>query len=65
VPRPLHRPAGKKLVGCDADALELRCLAGYMARYDGGAYIETVLKGTRRTAPTSTPSTPEPSASTR
>lgn len=33
------------LVGCDADALELRDLAGYMSLYDGGAYIETVLKG--------------------
>lgn len=38
-------PKGKVLVGCDADALELRCLAGYMARYDGGAYIKTVLEG--------------------
>lgn len=37
--------AGWVLVGCDADALELRCLAGYMAAYDGGAYIETVLSG--------------------
>ncbi|MEY9719291.1 DNA polymerase-1 [Sinorhizobium fredii] len=36
---------GKKLVGCDADALELRDLAGYMARYDDGAYIRTVLEG--------------------
>jgi DNA polymerase-1 len=36
---------GKLLVGCDADALELRCLAGYMAHYDGGAYIRTVLEG--------------------
>jgi DNA polymerase-1 len=36
---------GYVLVGCDADALELRDLAGYMAAYDGGAYIETVLKG--------------------
>lgn len=36
---------GFVLVGCDADALELRCLAGYMAPYDGGAYIETVLSG--------------------
>ncbi|PLP55534.1 DNA polymerase [Mesorhizobium loti] len=35
----------KKLVGCDADALELRDLAGYMAAYDGGAYIKTVLEG--------------------
>lgn len=37
--------AGKKLVGCDADALELRDLAGYMAAYDKGAYIKTVLEG--------------------
>ncbi|TCV62322.1 DNA polymerase [Neorhizobium sp. S3-V5DH] len=37
--------AGKLLVGCDADALELRDLAGYMAAYDGGAYIKTVLEG--------------------
>lgn len=36
---------GKVLVGCDADALELRDLAGYMRRYDGGAYVETVLYG--------------------
>jgi DNA polymerase-1 len=36
---------GYVLVGCDADALELRDLAGYMATWDGGAYIETVLKG--------------------
>jgi DNA polymerase-1 len=41
-------PAGKLLVGCDADALELRDLAGYMAFYDGGAYIETVLKGDKK-----------------
>jgi DNA polymerase-1 len=39
--------AGFVLVGCDADALELRCLAGYMARYDGGAYIDTILKGNK------------------
>lgn len=36
---------GKLLVGADADALELRDLAGYMAIYDGGAYIDTVLRG--------------------
>ncbi|MGV1762809.1 DNA polymerase [Rhizobium rhizogenes] len=36
---------GRVLVGCDADALELRCLAGYMARWDGGAYIKTILEG--------------------
>jgi len=37
--------AGYVLVGCDAEGLELRCLAHYMAKYDGGAYIETVTKG--------------------
>lgn len=37
--------AGWTLVGCDADALELRCFAHYVAAYDGGAYTETVLKG--------------------
>lgn len=40
--------AGWELVGCDADALELRCLAGYMAAYDNGAYIETVLSGDKK-----------------
>lgn len=38
-------PKGKKQVGCDADALELRCLAGYMARYDNGEYVKVVLEG--------------------
>jgi DNA polymerase I-like protein with 3'-5' exonuclease and polymerase domains len=38
-------PPGKRLVGADASALELRCLAGYMARWDGGAYIKTVVDG--------------------
>jgi DNA polymerase I len=36
---------GHVLVGCDADALELRDLAGYMAAWDDGAYVETVLRG--------------------
>lgn len=36
---------GRVLVGCDADALELRVLAHFMARFDGGAYIKTVLEG--------------------
>ena len=38
-------PAGKKMVGCDADALELRTLSHYMARYDGGSYGRTVDSG--------------------
>lgn len=37
--------SNKVLVGIDADALELRDLAGYMAAYDGGAYVRTVLEG--------------------
>lgn len=36
---------GYDQVGCDADALELRCLAARMAKYDDGAYVETVLNG--------------------
>lgn len=38
---------GFVLVGCDADALELRDLAGYMARWDDGEYIKTVLEGNK------------------
>lgn len=39
-------PAGwAHLVGADASGLELRCLAHYMARFDGGAYIKVLLEG--------------------
>ena len=38
-------PEGKLEVGADASALELRDLAGYMAYYDGGSYITTVVNG--------------------
>ena len=38
-------PPGWVQVGCDASGLELRCLAHYMARYDGGAYGNVVLHG--------------------
>ena len=43
-------PKGKKLVGVDVSGLELRCLAHYMAKYDGGAYGETVVNGDIHTA---------------
>lgn len=33
------------LVGADASGLELRCLAHFMARYDGGAYGEVLVNG--------------------
>lgn len=38
---------GDVLVGCDADALELRCLAHYMALFDDGAYVDVVLNGNK------------------
>tara|TARA_R110002074_G_scaffold349590_1_gene520164 strand:+ start:166 stop:1980 length:1815 start_codon:yes stop_codon:yes gene_type:complete len=39
---------GTVLVGCDADGLELRCLAGYLKRYDGGKYAEAAVHGTKQ-----------------
>jgi DNA polymerase-1 len=36
---------GYVLVGADASALELRCLAGYMAAFDDGDYIQVVVNG--------------------
>jgi len=41
---------GKKIVGCDASGLELRVLAHFMAKYDGGAYGKTILEGDIHTA---------------
>jgi len=38
-------PQGRALVGVDASGLELRCLAHYTARYDGGAYAGVILEG--------------------
>lgn len=44
--RELFKPRdGWVQVGCDASGLELRCLAHYMARYDGGAYAKVLLEG--------------------
>lgn len=40
-----HVAEGRRLVGTDADGLEARCLAHYMAIYDGGAYIKVILEG--------------------
>jgi len=42
--------AGMELVGFDASGLELRCLAHFMARYDGGAYAKEILEGDVHTA---------------
>jgi DNA polymerase I-like protein with 3'-5' exonuclease and polymerase domains len=38
---------GRDIVGCDADALELRILAHFLARFDRGAYVTTVLDGNK------------------
>ena len=43
-------PPGMVLVGCDASGLELRMLAHYMARYDGGEYARILLEGDIHTA---------------
>lgn len=37
-------------IGADASGLELRCLAHYMAKYDGGAYARELLEGDIHTA---------------
>jgi DNA polymerase I len=42
-------PKDRLLVGCDADGLELRALAGYLKRYDGGKYAEAAVSGTKST----------------
>jgi DNA polymerase I-like protein with 3'-5' exonuclease and polymerase domains len=38
-------PSGWFLVGADASGLELRCLAHFMAKWDGGKYAEVLLGG--------------------
>lgn len=38
-------PNGWQLVGADASGLELRCLAHFMAKWDGGKYAEVLLGG--------------------
>jgi DNA polymerase-1 len=38
---------GRSLVGCDAEGLELRCLAHFLAKHDGGEYGESVVNGSQ------------------
>lgn len=40
-----HVPQGRRLVGCDVSGLELRLLAHYMSRWDGGEYAKIILEG--------------------
>lgn len=48
--RLFHVRPGFRQVGADLSGLELRCLAHFMARYDGGAYGEILLNGDIHTA---------------
>jgi DNA polymerase I-like protein with 3'-5' exonuclease and polymerase domains len=45
-----HAPSGYSLLGADASGLELRCLAHYMNRFDGGRYGKEILEGDIHTA---------------
>jgi len=45
-----HAPEGWVQVGADASGLELRCLAHYMAQWDGGAYTNVLLNSDIHTA---------------
>lgn len=38
-------PPGKIMIGCDADALEMRCLAGYLTPIDNGRFMKSLLQG--------------------
>ena len=38
----------KVLIGCDADGLELRALAGYLTRYDKGRYVKAAVEGSSK-----------------
>ena len=40
-----YAPPGYKLVGIDAKGVQLRLMAHYLARYDGGAYAKVVVEG--------------------
>jgi len=41
-------PPGKKLVGCDAEGLELRNLGHYQAPFDGGVFGRAVVEGDKK-----------------
>ena len=45
LPQSFYCSCGFRLVGCDVSGLELRCLAHYMALYDGGEYAINYSRG--------------------
>lgn len=40
-----YAPSGYVVLGADASGLELRCLAHFIAKYDGGLYASKILEG--------------------
>jgi DNA polymerase-1 len=40
-------PNSKVMLGVDADALEMRCLAGYLTKLDNGRFLASLLSGTK------------------
>jgi len=42
-------PEHRTMIGVDADALEMRCLAGYLTQLDGGRFLTSLLQGTKET----------------
>lgn len=45
-----YAPDGWEIMGSDQSGIELRCLAHYMFRWDGGAYAKEILSGDIHTA---------------
>ena len=39
---------GWKLVGCDGEGLQARALSHYLARYDGGSYVQKIISGNKK-----------------
>lgn len=40
-------PKGKVMIGCDADSLEMRIMAGYLNKLDNGQMIQSVIHGNK------------------
>jgi DNA polymerase-1 len=40
-------PSDKVMIGCDADSIEMRCLAGYLLGLDNGRFRDSILTGNK------------------